>query len=95
MHTFISTSPDEAICITSASDKQRTGALRMKFDKGDRYFDKGSFEYVEDPTIESAESGPPSQVCKNKISYIPLLFFCIFINSMLFDILNDLKSILE
>ena len=34
----------------------------MKFDKGDRYFDKGSFEYVEDPTIESAESGPLSQV---------------------------------
>ncbi|KAK6634573.1 hypothetical protein RUM43_011974 [Polyplax serrata] len=57
-----STSAEEAVCITSASDKHRTGALRMKFDKGDRYFDKGSFEYVEDPTIESAESGPPSQL---------------------------------
>lgn len=29
----------------------------MKFDKGDRYFEGRLFEYVEDPVIESAESG--------------------------------------
>jgi plexin A len=34
----------------------------MKFDKGDRTFDKEFFEYVEDPTIESAESGVAGQV---------------------------------
>ena len=29
----------------------------MKFDKGDRTYDKELFEYVDDPTIDSAESG--------------------------------------
>lgn len=29
----------------------------MKFDKGDRYLENTMFEYVEDPVIESAESG--------------------------------------
>lgn len=52
-----STSPEEVVCITSASDKQRTGRIKMNFDFGDRYFDRVKFEYVEDPTIESAESG--------------------------------------
>lgn len=47
----------EALCITSASETQRTGKLHMRFDGGDRYFDKEMFEYVEDPTIETAESG--------------------------------------
>jgi plexin A len=40
---------------------QRSGKLRMKFDKGDRFFDKEQFEYVEDPTIEYVESGAASQ----------------------------------
>lgn len=48
--------------MTSTSDRQRSGKLRMKFDKGDRTFDKEFFEYVEDPTIESAESGVAGQV---------------------------------
>lgn len=34
----------------------------MKFDKGDRFFEKEYFEYVEDPIIESAESGVASQI---------------------------------
>lgn len=59
---IISTSPNEALCITSASDRQRSGKVKMKFDKGDRSYDKELFEYVEDPTIESAESGVASQV---------------------------------
>jgi len=40
---------------------QRSGKLRMKFDKGDRFFDKEQFEYVEDPTIEYVESGSAGQ----------------------------------
>ncbi|XP_049953527.1 plexin-A4 isoform X2 [Schistocerca serialis cubense] len=56
------TKPDEALCITSTSDRQRSGKLRMKFDKGDRIFDKELFEYVEDPTIESVESGVAGQI---------------------------------
>lgn len=59
---IISTKPEEALCVTSASDRQRSGKLRMKFDKGDRTFDKELFEYVEDPTIESAESGVAGQI---------------------------------
>uniref|UniRef100_A0A1B6HCH7 Sema domain-containing protein n=1 Tax=Homalodisca liturata TaxID=320908 RepID=A0A1B6HCH7_9HEMI len=59
---IISTSPNEALCITSASDRQRSGKVKMKFDKGDRSYDKELFEYVEDPTIESAESGVASQL---------------------------------
>ncbi|KAL1129886.1 hypothetical protein AAG570_012830, partial [Ranatra chinensis] len=51
------TSPEEAQCITSASDRQRSGKLKMKFDKGDRTLDKVLFEYVDDPNIDSAESG--------------------------------------
>jgi len=59
------TKPEEAVCVTSTSDRQRSGKLRMKFDKGDRTFDKELFEYVEDPTIESAESGVAGQVSGN------------------------------
>lgn len=51
--------------MTSTSDRQRSGKLRMKFDKGDRTFDKELFEYVEDPTIESAESGVAGQVSRD------------------------------
>jgi len=57
LHFFYSTSAEEAVCVTSASDKQRTGRIKMKFDIGDRYFERVKYEYVEDPTIESAESG--------------------------------------
>jgi plexin A len=45
----------------------------MKFDKGDRFFDKELFEYVEDPTIEYAESGVASQVCDTNIYAIKLM----------------------
>lgn len=34
----------------------------MKFDKGDRFFEKELFQYVDDPTIDSAESGVASQI---------------------------------
>lgn len=47
--------------MTSASDKPVAGRLRMKFDKGDRYFDAELFQYVDDPVIESVESGEASQ----------------------------------
>lgn len=52
----------EALCQTSAADRPLAGKLRMKFDKGDRYFEKELFQYVEDPVIESAESGVASQI---------------------------------
>ncbi|XP_075218268.1 plexin A isoform X1 [Lycorma delicatula] len=61
------TEAEEALCVTSASDRRHHGKLRMKFDKGDRVFEKEHFEYVEDPTIESAESGVASQVYMVKI----------------------------
>lgn len=49
--------------MTSAADEPISkGRLRMKFDKGDRYFEKEFFQYVEDPTIDSAESGVASQI---------------------------------
>uniref|UniRef100_A0A1B6CQ54 Sema domain-containing protein n=1 Tax=Clastoptera arizonana TaxID=38151 RepID=A0A1B6CQ54_9HEMI len=52
----------EAVCITSASRRQRSGKVKMKFDKGDRQYDKELFEYVDDPNIESAESGVAGQI---------------------------------
>lgn len=48
--------------MTSASEEPGVGKLSMKFDKGDRYFEKELFQYVEDPVIESAESGVASQI---------------------------------
>lgn len=48
--------------MTSASEEPIAGKLRMKFDKGDRDFEKELFHYVEDPVIESAESGVASQI---------------------------------
>lgn len=59
---FYSTDENKALCITSASDTTAAKRLRMKFDKGDRYFEKVVFEYVEDPVIISAESGVASQM---------------------------------
>lgn len=69
---YCRTKPEEALCVTSTSDRQRSGKLRMKFDKGDRTFDKELFEYVEDPTIESAESGVAGQVSHNKVTHTVL-----------------------
>lgn len=57
---IISVEPEIANCITSASDRQRNGKLKMKFDKGPRFFEGALYEYVEDPTIESVESGVQS-----------------------------------
>lgn len=48
--------------MTSASEEPGIGKLSMKFDKGDRYFEKELFSYVEDPVIESAESGVANQI---------------------------------
>lgn len=62
MYFFFRTDQNQALCITSASDEVGAKKLRMKFDKGDRYFEKEFFKYVEDPIIESAESGVASQI---------------------------------
>lgn len=56
------TNATHAMCRTSASDRLRSGELRMGFDKGMRRFTRQLYEYVEDPTIEYAESGVISQV---------------------------------
>ena len=50
------TEHDEVLCITSASDHTRKGSLRMHFDNSVRQYN-GFYEYVEDPKIESVESG--------------------------------------
>ncbi|XP_076657981.1 plexin A [Halictus rubicundus] len=60
--SIISTEPNEALCMTSASDKKRSGVVQMKFDGAIRIYDSVMFEYVDDPTIESVESGVASQV---------------------------------
>lgn len=59
---ILSTDQNKALCITSASESTSKKKLRMKFDKGDRYLENLVFEYVEDPVIESAESGVASQI---------------------------------
>lgn len=58
---ILSTDNNEAVCRTSHSNNLRMGKLRMKFDRGDRAFDREEFEYVEDPVIEYADSGVASQ----------------------------------
>lgn len=48
----------ETKCITSASNKQREGKVTVKFDQGgNRLYEKDLYEYTDDPTIESLESG--------------------------------------
>ncbi|KAK4872260.1 hypothetical protein RN001_016384 [Aquatica leii] len=59
---ILSTDQKQALCMTSTAEEPIAGKLRMKFDKGDRYFEKELFHYVEDPIIESAESGVASQI---------------------------------
>ncbi|KAF6215982.1 hypothetical protein GE061_000319 [Apolygus lucorum] len=59
---IIRTEPDVAVCVTSASNKTKTGVLRMKFDDGDRTNDAQKFEYVLDPTIDFVESGVAGQI---------------------------------
>lgn len=56
-----------ATCITSASNKTKTGVLRMAFDDGPRTNDAQKFEYVQDPTVDSVESGVAGQVILMKI----------------------------
>lgn len=67
--SIISTELNETLCVTSASKKPMKGVLKMMFDGGIRQY-PGYFEYVEDPTIESVESGPSAQtkIPKGKIN---------------------------
>lgn len=48
--------------MTSAAEKPMKGTVKMKFDKGDRVLENVKYEYVEDPLIESVESGVASQI---------------------------------
>ncbi|XP_008204796.2 plexin-A4 [Nasonia vitripennis] len=50
------TEHDEVLCITSASPEKRKAPVVMYFDKSKRQYN-GFFEYVDDPKIESVESG--------------------------------------
>lgn len=59
---IISTNATHAVCRTSASDRLRSGELHVSFDNGTRRYTREMFEYVEDPTIDYAESGVISQV---------------------------------
>ena len=56
------TNATHAICRTSASNRLRSGELHMSFDRGVRRYTRQMYQYVEDPTIEYAESGVVSQV---------------------------------
>ncbi|XKL61681.1 hypothetical protein PGB90_001514 [Kerria lacca] len=53
----ISVNASETKCLTSASNRQREGKIKVKFDQGIRFCDKDLYEYTEDPIIESLESG--------------------------------------
>lgn len=55
------TEHDEVLCITTSSDRPRKGNLQMHFDESIRTFN-GFYEYVEDPKIESVESGVAGQL---------------------------------
>lgn len=59
---IISTEEKQALCMTSAAEKPMKGTVKMKFDKGDRVLENVKYEYVEDPLIESVESGVASQI---------------------------------
>lgn len=59
--SIISAETNEALCMTSASGEKRSGTLKMTFDGSPRLYD-GHFEYVDDPTIESVESGVAGQM---------------------------------
>ncbi|XP_067122898.1 plexin A3-like, partial [Centruroides vittatus] len=52
--------PEVAECITSPAHNVKKGTVRMKFDNGLRVYEK-EFEYVDNPTISSIESGPSGQ----------------------------------
>lgn len=59
--SIISAEMNEALCMTSASDHKRNGTVKMTFDGAFRIY-SGTFEYADDPTIESVESGVASQM---------------------------------
>lgn len=59
---ILSTDENQALCRTSPASEQHKGKLKMKFDNGIREFDGYIFEYVEDPTIEYATSGPTGPI---------------------------------
>lgn len=59
--SIISAEMNEALCMTSASDHKRNGTVKMTFDGAFRIY-SGTFEYADDPTIESVESGVAGQM---------------------------------
>ncbi|OAD59453.1 Plexin-A4 [Eufriesea mexicana] len=59
--SIISTEMNEALCMTSASGHKRNGTVKMSFDGAIRMY-SGYFEYADDPTIESVESGVAGQM---------------------------------
>ncbi|XP_050540179.1 plexin-A4 [Daktulosphaira vitifoliae] len=52
----------ETTCVTSATDEQKVGKISMLFDNSYRAFDLQTYEYTDDPSIETVESGTPGQV---------------------------------
>lgn len=53
----VSVEPNEIKCYTNASDRQREGKIKVKFDQGIRMYDRDTYEYTADPTIDRLESG--------------------------------------
>ena len=51
------TNATHAICRTSASNRLRSGELQVFFGRGVRRYTRQMYQYLEDPTIEYAESG--------------------------------------
>lgn len=59
--SIISTETSYALCMTSASNEKLNGEVKMTFDGAFRVYE-GYFEYVDDPIIDSVESGVASQM---------------------------------
>uniref|UniRef100_W4VRI5 Putative plexins functional semaphorin receptor n=1 Tax=Corethrella appendiculata TaxID=1370023 RepID=W4VRI5_9DIPT len=59
---ILSTDEKQALCRTSASKQLFKGKLKMIFDNAHREFNGEMFEYVQDPSIDFATSGPSAQL---------------------------------
>lgn len=59
---ILSADENQALCRTSPATSKITGKLRMELDNANREFDDEFFNYVDDPTIEYATSGPSGQL---------------------------------
>ncbi len=59
--------PEKIICVTGPSVALDRAEVRVVFDKGSRVLPRMKYEYVEDPKIDYADSGPTSGAGVRKV----------------------------